>query len=280
MNIAINSPINPLIKKDFKMKKITLVVLLLSLVSCSQITHKSKPQDFMMGATLWVQNAAEYRALSYQSFNLAKLHLNADLKHTTRDKKRAVVVDIDETILNNSPLLAKLILEGKGYSSENWEKWINFASAKALPGGVEFLNWANSQGVEVFYITNRKVKFFDSTYKNLKEVGYPIKKENLLMRTTKRSKDSRRAHVSKKYHIVLLMGDQLGDFSEIFDRKSLTTMAILVDSKKNSFGKKFIVLPNPLYGAWIWGLYNNNRSILPAERQKAWINHLYSESSN
>ncbi|MCO4754478.1 MAG: hypothetical protein KC478_08340, partial [Bacteriovoracaceae bacterium] len=100
------------------MKILILPILLLITISCSQISQKSNPQGFMVGATLWVQNAAEYRALSYQAFNLAKLRLNADIQYAKRTKKRAVVVDVDETVLDNSPFQAKLILEGDSYNSD------------------------------------------------------------------------------------------------------------------------------------------------------------------
>lgn len=262
------------------MKNIFVLICLIFSFSCSQISQKSNPQGFMVGATLWVQNSAEYRAHSYQAFNIAKLRLNADLKYAKRSKKRAVVVDVDETVLDNSPFQAKLILEGDSYNKDNWKEWIDKATARALPGGVEFLSWADSQGVEVFYVTNRRVTLFDSTYKNLKEAGYPIKKENLLMKTTTKTKEPRRQHILKKFHIVLLMGDQLGDFAEIFDGKPLDGRATLVDTKKSQFGKKFIILPNPLYGAWEWVLYNNNYKITPKGKQQAWEKHLYPEPLN
>lgn len=234
----------------------------------------------MVGATLWVQNSAEYRALSYQAFNLAKLRLNSDLLYAKRSKTRAVVVDVDETVLDNSPFQAKLILDGESFNSENWKEWIDKAHAKSLPGASEFLNWANSKGVEVFYITNRKITHFDATYKNLKEAGFPVKKENLLMKTTQKSKKARRELVLKKFHIVLLMGDTLGDFAEIFDGKPLDARATLVDTKNSQWGKKFIVLPNPLYGDWEWALYNNDYKMTPKGKQQAWEKHLYPEPLN
>ncbi|MBK26277.1 MAG: 5'-nucleotidase, lipoprotein e(P4) family [Halobacteriovorax sp.] len=266
--------------KVIKMKNLWFILFLISAFSCSQISRKSNPQGFMVGATLWVQNAAEYRALSYQAFNLAKLRLNADIQYATRTKKRAVVVDVDETVLDNSPFQAKLIIEGDTYNSENWKEWTNQANARALPGAKEFLNWANKKGVEVFYVTNRKITLFDATYKNLKEAGFPIKKENLLMKTTKKTKEPRRKQILAKHHIVLLMGDTLGDFAEIFDGKPLDARATLVDTQKNQWGKKFIVLPNPLYGDWEWALYNNDYKISPNGKQKAWEKHLYPEPLN
>ena len=262
------------------MKSFLVLTVLLFSFSCSQISQNSNPQGFMVGATLWVQNAAEYRALSYQAFNLAKLRLNADIKYATRTKKRAVVVDVDETVLDNSPFQAKLILEGDSYNRQNWKEWNDKANAKALPGAVEFLSWANSQGVEVFYVTNRRITEFDVTFQNLKNVGFPIKKENLLMKTTQKTKKPRRDLIKKKFHIVLLMGDTLGDFADIFDGKPLDARATLVDTKKKDWGKKFIVLPNPLYGDWEWALYNNDYKITPKGKQQAWERHLYPEPLN
>jgi 5'-nucleotidase (lipoprotein e(P4) family) len=263
-----------LIKKSF------LLLVLLVLVSCSQITQKSNPQSFMVGATLWVQNAAEFRAHSYQAFNLAKHRLNTDLKYRKHSKRRAVVVDVDETVLDNSPFQAKLILEGESFNSENWKEWTEKANARALPGASEFLSWASSQGVEVFYVTNRNIRLFDATYNNLKSAGFPIKKENLLMKTTKSTKGPRRKQITDRFHIVLLMGDTLSDFDTIFDGKPLDGRATLVDSKKNDWGNKFIILPNPLYGDWEWALYNNNRKITPQGKERAWEKHLYSEPLN
>lgn len=234
----------------------------------------------MVGSTLWMQNAAEVRALSYQAFNIAKLRVNSDIKYAKRSKKRAVVVDVDETVLDNGPFQARIILDGEGFNYKGWKKWIDEAQAKPLPGAVEFLTWAQKNGVEVFYVTNRKIEFFDSTYKNLVKAGFPIKKENLLLRTTQKSKESRRKRILEKHHIVVLMGDTLGDFAELFDEKPGDARSTLVDTKKSQWGKKFIVLPNPMYGDWEWALYNNDRKITPRGKEAAWERHLYSDPLN
>ncbi|MFT6069288.1 MAG: 5'-nucleotidase (lipoprotein e(P4) family) [Bacteriovoracaceae bacterium] len=262
------------------MKKVSIILSIFMMVSCSQISQKSNPQSFMVGATLWIQNAAEYRALSYQAFNFAKQRLNTDLKYRKHSKRRAVVVDVDETVLDNSPFQAKLILDGESFNRENWKEWTEKANAHALPGATEFLTWANSQGVEVFYVTNRNIGLFDATYKNLMEAGFPVKKENLLMKTTTSTKGPRRKQILERFHIVLLMGDTLGDFDDIFDGKPLDARATLVDSKKKEWGNRFIVLPNPLYGDWEWALYNNNKKITPQGKQRAWEKHLYPEPLN
>jgi len=115
-------------------------------------------------ATLFQQKAAEKRALSYQAFNIAKLSLDSQLKVADLTKPLAVVVDIDETVLDNSPFEAKSILNNSDYP-KYWNEWCQLAAAKPLAGSVEFLNYAKSKGVVVFYITNRKIKFNGTNFK-------------------------------------------------------------------------------------------------------------------
>ncbi len=203
-----------------------------------------------------MQNAAEVRALTYQAYNIARLRLDHDLKYNKSKKKRAIVVDADETIIDNSPYQARNILKNESYTSQNWNEWVQEASADAVPGAVEFLSYAASKGVEVFYITNRKINGFDATYVNLKNLGFPVKKENMMLRTTGNSKKARRAKVLKNHRIVLLMGDTMADFSEIFEHKSTGERRKLTDEYRQEFGKKFIVLPNPMYGDWEQALYD------------------------
>ena len=124
----------------------------------------------------------------------------------------AVVVDIDETILNNSPYEAKAMLDGKAYESESWYEWCNMAVAEPVPGALEFLKFADSLGFHVFYITNRKEEFVDEgTQENVRIMGFPqTSDDHFLLRTDERSKEKRRQSVSENYEIVLLAGDNLG----------------------------------------------------------------------
>jgi len=226
--------------------------------SCSthQVSHEENTQEYLVASTLWMQNAAEVRALTYQAYNIARLRLDHDLKYNKSKKKRAIVVDADETIIDNSPYQARNIHENRSYNSKNWHEWIEEAQADAVPGAVDFLSYAASKGVEVFYITNRKVNGFDATYLNLKNLGFPVKKKNMMLRTDGNSKKSRRAKVLENHRIVLLMGDTMSDFSEIFDHKSSEERRKLTDDYRREFGRKFIVLPNPMYGDWEQSLYD------------------------
>ena len=249
------------------MNQVIKLIIILSIISCAhKVQHKkSANYEQFLGATLWIQQAGEVRALTYQAYNIARTRLDAILARN-HNKNLAVVVDADETIVDNSPFQGKMILEAKTYTPGDWDEWINLASASAVPGSVEFLNYANSKGVKVFVITNRNNKHFNKTYKNLKRLGFPITKSQLIMKTTTSNKMKRRARVLKNHEIVLLMGDNLNDFSEIFEHKSTRQRNKLTDQYRKQFGHKFIVLPNPMYGDWENALYDYKRTYSDSEK--------------
>lgn len=201
-------------------------------------------------ATLYQQQAAEYEALCYQAFNIADLRLNERLA-TEIEKPLAVVVDIDETVLDNSPYQAQGILDHFDYP-EKWDTWINSASAEAVPGALKFLTEASAKGVKVFYITNRKEIFRDATLQNLKDLGFPdAVDENILLRTDESDKEPRRQKVLQNHEIFLLMGDNLGDFHSVFDEDNAQTRENFMLENLEKLGKNWIILPNPLYGTWM-----------------------------
>lgn len=262
---------------------ITLCILSTAFVSCDvkfkyNVDIKKDSTDIdnekLLIATLFHQKAAEYRALSYQAFNIARLILDNELRKMLLTKKLAVIVDVDETVLDNSPFQAKIILEKTQYP-EYWNEWCELAQAKALPGAVEFLNYAKSKGAEVFYVTNRKENLKEKTIKNLKAKGFPYADiEHLYMRKDESGKEKRRQVIAANYHIVLFIGDNLSDFSYVFDKKSIEERFFLADSLKNEFGKRFIVLPNPMYGAWHETLFKYNYNLTHEEKNKIFYEKL------
>jgi 5'-nucleotidase (lipoprotein e(P4) family) len=232
--------------------------------------------DYQTAAVLYMQKAAEYRALTYQAFNIARLRLDADLDKKNlkrlpkaeRKMPRAIVVDIDETVLDNSPSQARGITTNTPYNSKDWYAWTNMRKAKAVPGAVEFLNYAVSKGVKVFYISNRdEQNEKQATLENLKSVGFQdVSADNVFLRTAESGKDARRAMVTAKHRIVLLMGDNLDDFTSAFERKSVTDRFAEVDKVRDAWGSRFIVLPNAMYGTWENAIYEYQRL---TEAQKA-----------
>ncbi|MGD8189538.1 5'-nucleotidase, lipoprotein e(P4) family [Brevibacillus ginsengisoli] len=234
---------------------------------------KSQPseltKEFVM-ADAWYQTAGEARALYYQAFTLADMMLDKDLADKSITQKRAVIVDIDETILDNSPHNVLMLQQGKEFNPVTWNEWVNLAEAKAVPGSVEFLNKAVKSGADVYYISNRSVDQIQATIKNLKAAGFPQAEEShMLFKDKVSSKEERRQQVAKDHHIALLMGDNLVDFASVFEAKPVAERNKAVDEMKDKFGKYFIVLPNPMYGDWESALYNFNNKLTPEQKLEA-----------
>ncbi len=235
----------------------------------------SNRNEHMVMAVAFQQTAGEYRALCYQAYNMAKYMLDKDLGDKRVNLPRCVVLDIDETVLDNSPYEAKCILDRIAYPSK-WSEWISKAKAKAIPGAVGFIKYANANGVEVYFVTNRKESERESTLSNLRDAGFGnIEEDHLLMKSDENSKESRRAKIKESRHISLLFGDNLADFTADFDGKhSSQERKDEVDKLKRDFGTRFIVLPNPMYGDWEGAIYDNNYTLTDSLKMVKRVNSL------
>jgi 5'-nucleotidase (lipoprotein e(P4) family) len=222
----------------------------------------SNRNEHMVMAVAYQQTAGEYRALCYQAYNLAKYMLDKDLSDRKVIFPRCVVLDIDETVLDNSSYEAKCILERIAYP-DKWSEWILKAKARAIPGAIDFIKYAIANGLEVYFVTNRKETERESTVLNLKDAGFGnIDDNHLLMKSDDNSKEARRLKIKETRHISLLFGDCLADFTADFDGKhSYQERKDIVDKMKREFGTRFIVLPNPMYGDWEGAIYDNNYSM-------------------
>jgi 5'-nucleotidase (lipoprotein e(P4) family) len=205
--------------------------------------------------------------------------LDRDLQANRRSRmRRAIVVDADETVLDNSRYQATLQKNRQSYDARTWTEWVKRAEAEAIPGAVEFLRYAASRGVRVFYITNRNLAEKEATAANLKKLGFPdVSDQTLLVRTDAKtsSKEERRRGVGANYRIVLLMGDNLNDFAEIFDQsRTVADRLAAVERNKSQFGKRFIVLPNVMYGDWESAIYDYNFRLTEEEKAAKRKSHL------
>ncbi|MCR9103153.1 MAG: 5'-nucleotidase, lipoprotein e(P4) family [bacterium] len=226
-------------------------------------------REHSVQSVLWQQHAGEYKALCHQAFNLAKFQLDEILVRSNREgKPLAIITDIDETLINNSPYNAKMIETDEEYSKEGWIKWGLLEEATAVPGALEFLKYAESKGVQVFYISNRYAVQAKETKANLKKLGFPfIDEQHFLLREKTSGKEERRQIVSKENQVIMLLGDNLSDFAEVFEDQSTSERNETVENLKGKFGTAFIVLPNPMYGDWETdGLYEGNYNWTPAQK--------------
>ena len=236
--------------------------------------------EYQTGAILWTQSSAEYRALAYQTFLLARLRLAQSLQtgnarsRNKSQRRAAVIVDADETVLDNSRFQAELLLRGLPYTAQVWSDWCQRAEAGAVPGAVDFLNYARDRGVSVFYITNRRPADKAGTVANLQKLGFPnVSNDTVMVRDdgASPSKESRRQKVAARYRIALLVGDNLNDFNDDFSGKSMTERANQVDRERAEFGVRYIVVPNPMYGDWEGAVYENKSGL--TDEQKRALRH-------
>ena len=215
--------------------------------------------------TLWYQNAAEVDALYQQGYNVATNKLKELLKQPT-DKPYSIVLDIDETVLSNIPFQVKMIKDGTAFNPKLWDEWVQKAEAKPVAGATpvagakEFLQFADKNKFQIYYISDRTDAQVDATIKNLEAQGLPVQGRDHLMfkKEGDKSKEGRRQEVLKHTNLVMLFGDNLVDFAE-FSTKSEEDRDKMFEQLKAEFGDKFIIFPNPMYGSWESAVYKGEK---------------------
>lgn len=257
---------------------LSTLIALLGLSSCIVVNRDNvvhQATEGMMSPTLggklftsaWIQRSAEYQALCLQSYNLAKLRLDEALARKG-SRPLAVITDIDETILDNSPNSVHQALKGEDYTDKSWDEWCDRAEAIALAGALDFFRYADKQGVQIYYISNRSERNRRGTVQNLQRLGFPqVSDEHFMFRSTTSDKTARRSIVAQSYDIVLLLGDNLGDFEHIFDSSNERERMQGFEQWRSDFGRRFIVLPNPNYGTWEKAM-NGGYPSLPVKDKK------------
>ena len=238
-----------------------------------------------------MQNAAEYKAITTMVYQSAGSELNTALNVRSwtasleqenalyKDLPPAVILDVDETVLDNAPFQARLIKQNKSYTPERWNDWVREEKADAIAGALAFTKEAVNKGITVFYLTNRDASVEEATYDNLEKLGFPLK-ENIDVLLTKNerpdwtsAKDNRRQYLAKNYRILMLFGDNLNDFLPADDITNEQRKQ-LVEKHRQRFGTQWFVLPNPVYGSWEEALYNFDSSLSPSEIEKKKRNKL------
>jgi len=218
-------------------------------------------------AAIYQQQAAEYKALCFQAYNIARLRIDEAVKQPPA-KPYAVITDLDETLLDNSPYDAQRAINNLDYNSQTWKIWTAKGICDTVPGGPAFFKYAASKGVEVFYITNRDEDERAGTLKNLQLYNLPNADDmHLIVRHGASSKESRRQAVMQTHTVILLCGDNLADFDALYDNKpSEPSRAASTQQLMQAFGSRYIVLPNPSYGDWESSLFNFNYKLSNAQK--------------
>jgi len=260
--------------------RISGTLLAVCAAALGQTTQTPNSTHELLDSVLWVQTAVEHDAAYEQAYRQARAMLDRarkDKKWTAAIEQRpgydrlptAVILDIDETILDNSPEEAE-IARGRDRSGL-WEEWVAEERAAALPGALSFTRYAAESHVSVFYVTNRDSGSKPATLRTLQRLGFPLQKggESILCRGDKpewgSDKGSRRADLAQRYRILLLIGDDLGDFLSGV-RVSPEERRRIAASYADRWGERWILLPNPMYGSWESALYGNNSSLGKAEQ--------------
>lgn len=207
-----------------------------------------------VNAALYQNASAEVAWLYEQAYAHARIKLDANLQETGT-LPPAVIVDVDETVLDNSPYELENLLVGRTYTPDTWKAWTARAAAKPLPGSLEFLEYAASRGCAIFYITNRDADETEATITNLAKFGFPMADaEHVLTMAGTSDKTERRAIVQRGHRVVLMVGDQLTDYDQALKDRSVEQGLPTVQNMAAELSRYFIVLPNSTYGYWRDGI--------------------------
>lgn len=234
-------------------------------------------------STLWLRTAVEYRASALQAYGAARAALDAGLADpswTAATEQQgsdfqalppAIVLDVDETVLDNSLYQVEVIEQSRRYDTESWNHWCERRMAEPIPGARELTQYAASRGVAVYYVTNRRAVVQQATCDNLRSKGFPVTQDCATVMTRglrpewdTSDKGPRRREIAAKHRIVLLIGDDLGDFLS-GNRVSTAERDKVTAPFESWWGRRWIMIPNPIYGSWADALLDFNFERTEAE---------------
>lgn len=222
-----------------------------------------------LDSALWVQTSAEFYASARQAFAGATEKLALALRDPTwtasleqfaaggyEKLPPAVIVNLDETVFNNSPYQARIIRQFGQHDMTHFIEWCNEAKCPAVPGAKEFLDQARQQGIAIVYISPRPEILRDGTLRNIARLDYPYDaaKDQLILGGAWPNHD-KREQVGKDHRILLIVSDNLGDFLQNTEQ-SATLRREMAARYADYWGLKWFILPNPMYGHWEYSLQN------------------------
>jgi 5'-nucleotidase (lipoprotein e(P4) family) len=201
----------------------------------------------------YMRDSEEYATLTRQIYRLAGEAVTRGAT-SAAGRRWAVVLDIDETTLDNSTYQLERATYGLPFDGASWNAWVNRQEAPAIPGVVDFVGQVRRAGGHVGWISNRDTAVVDATRENLKRFGLWNDDDRLcLQKTPQHTKAQRRHEIvtgigdcawpSQPAQVIVFLGDQLGDFPSAEEQIPQT-------GTDNAFGRVCFLLPNSMYGSW------------------------------
>ena len=246
-----------------------------------------------LNGVLWMQTSVEYKMSVTQAYRTAEVMVDRALtdpgwtavpeQENARElRNTAVILDLDETVLDNLAFQGQMIRDGIQFSRSLWQQWQQTGKPGLLPGAERFIRRLQKLHVDVFYITNRDNEYAGDTIKLLRELNLPVDADgaNLLSKnkppTTGSDKKSRREIVAQTHRVLLLVGDDLNDFISGVHGSEATLEGRdeIAEAHKDLWGTKWIIIPNPIYGSWERALYGFDNKLDHQQRLEAKLKHL------
>ena len=237
-----------------------------------------------LDALLWLRTSVEFDAMTRQTFATATTKLGealvdpkwtaltqAEQSPNQNDLPPCVIVDVDETILDNSQYQLELIRDKTQYDTDKWNEFVQRRSSPAIDGAVEFAAACRAGGVEIFFVTNREAKVEAATRDNLiaQRLMDPSDPDRILSKNERPNwssdKSSRRQEIAKTHRVLLLIGDDLNDFVSAKNLPIAQRQQLYKQNKKN-WGQSWFVMPNPNYGGWESATINNQYQATPERK--------------
>lgn len=241
--------------------------------STSGETNDQDVSNNLLYAVSWKQTSAEYEALYVQGFNFARMRVEQALANPELSARPlAVISDIDDTLLLARDYWGYLVASGQDFFDDaSWDRWVAAQQASPSPGALEFLRFCAEQGVEVFYVTNRDQgeATFDLALSSLQELGFPYADaEHLTVLRDSSNKEIIQNSIRENFEIVVMLGDNLNDFSRKFYVTDVAERQALMQQEKARFGTEFILFPNPTDGHWLRAIYGESEPAASARNRQ------------
>ena len=226
------------------MNKLILFILFIFIQGCGSSENSNAENFKLPNDVRWVVKSSEYKILSNQIYENAWANLSNIFG--LADSKSCIVMDLDETVLDNSKYQIDLVHKGESYNPESWSEWVDLEMAELVPGAKDFIDKLRQTNVKIIFLSNRMHKNLDPTLSNMKKLDIVSSDDIFLLRLDKKDKKNIRRNeiihgidrLSKigPLEILAYFGDAKHDFPDVDDYYA--------------FGKNMYMFPNPMYGKW------------------------------